>query len=74
MGLEFDLDELVAEFAASGTCLEHSQLMELGKYFKMNFKKIVELPFNSNFKLKFSCSSIEMNIILLIIKIVIIVY
>ena len=44
---EFDLDLLVAELPARGT-----------QIFKSVFKKIlVELPCNSNFKLKFSCST-----------------
>ena len=37
VGLEFDLVELVTEFAVRGTCRGDSQLMELVKYFKNVF-------------------------------------
>ena len=37
VGLEFDLDELVAEFAVRGTCRGDSQLMEHVNYFKKVF-------------------------------------
>ena len=58
VGLESNLDELVAEFAARGTCWCDSQLVGLVKYFKNVFyKTLAELPLNSNFKLKFSCST-----------------
>ena len=53
MGLEFHLDELVAELASRGTCRG-----ELVKYLKKIYLKyLVELPFNLNFKLKFPYST-----------------
>ena len=33
VGLEFDLDEFVAEFSVRGTCQGDSQLVELVKYY-----------------------------------------
>ena len=57
VGLEFDLDLLVAELAARGTC--QGEFTTRGtQVFKSVFKKfLVELPCNSNFKLKISCST-----------------
>ena len=57
VGLEFDLDLLVAELAAHGTC--RGEFPTRGtQVFKSVVKKIlVELPCNSNFKLKISCST-----------------
>ena len=57
MGLEFDLDLLVAELAARGTC--RGEFATPGpQVFKSAIKKnLVELPCNSNFKFKISCST-----------------
>ena len=57
MGLEFDLDLLVAELAASGTC--RGKFATRGtQVFKTVLKVfLVELPCNSNFKLEISCST-----------------
>ena len=57
MGLEFDLDLLVAELAAHGTC--RGEFVTRGaQVFKTVLKIfLVELPCNSNFKLKISCST-----------------
>ena len=60
VGLEFDLDLLVAELAARGTC--RGEFATRGtQVFKSVFKNflvdLVELPCNSNFKLKISCST-----------------
>ena len=56
VGLEFDLDLLVAELAARGTC--RGEFATSGtQVLKSVLKKfLVELPCNSNFKLKISCS------------------
>ena len=58
MGLEFDLDLLVAELAARGTY--RGKFATRGtQVFKSGLKHFfVELPCNSNFKLKISCSTI----------------
>ena len=60
MGFEFDLDLLVAELAARGTC--RGEFATRGtQVFKSVFKfflvDLVELPCNSNIKLKISCST-----------------
>ena len=57
MGLELDLDLLVAELAALGTC--RGEFATRGtQVFKSVFNFfLVELPCNSNFKLKTSCST-----------------
>ena len=57
MGLEFDIDLLVAELAARGTC--RGEFATRGtQVFKSELKFfLVELPCNSNFKLKISCSN-----------------
>ena len=57
MGLEFDLDLLVAELAARRTC--RGGFATRGtQVFKSVFNFfLVELPCNSNFKLKISCST-----------------
>ena len=74
MGLEFDLDELVAKLAARGTCRGDSQLVKLVKYFKNVFKKnIVELPSIQISSLNFH-AQLEKNVIFFKIKIVIIVH
>ena len=57
MGLKFDLDELVAVLVASGTS-RGEFATRATEVFKSVFKFfLVELPFNSNFKLKISCST-----------------
>ena len=54
MGLEFDLDELVAELPTRGTC----QVFLKMNLIKFSWKLILKIfSFNSNFKLKFSCST-----------------
>ena len=57
MGLEFDLDLLVAELAARLTC--RGEFATRGtQVFKSVLKNfLVELPCNSNFKVKISCST-----------------
>ena len=57
MGLEFDLDLLVPELAARGTC-QGKFATRATQVFKsvLNFF-LVELPCNSNFKLKISYST-----------------
>ena len=57
VGLKFDLDLLVAELAAHGTC--RGEFTTHGtQVFKSMFKNVlVELPCNSNFKLQISCST-----------------
>ena len=57
MGLENDLDLLVAELAARGTC--RGEFANHGtQVFKSVFKNfLVELPCNSNFKPKISCTT-----------------
>ena len=57
MGLEFDLDLLVAELAARGTCRGEfaTRGTQVLKSVLKNF--LVELPCNSNFMLKISCST-----------------
>ena len=59
MGLEFDLDLLVAELVARGIC--RGKFATRGtQVFKSVFKNyLVELPCNSNFKLKISCSTTD---------------
>ena len=55
LGLEFDLDLLVAERAVRGTCWGEFATRAT-QVFESVFKKIlVELPCNSNFMLKISC-------------------
>ena len=57
VGLVFDLDLLVAELAARGTC-RGEFATRLTQVFKSVFQTIlVELPCNLNFKLKISCST-----------------
>ena len=57
VGLEFDHDLLVSELAASGTC--RGKFATRGtQVFKSVLKFfLVELPCNSNFKLKILCST-----------------
>ena len=57
MALEFDLDLLAAELAARGTC--RGEFATRGTQVFKNVLKnfLVELPCNSNFKLKISCST-----------------
>ena len=60
MGLEFDLDLLVAELAARGTCrgeFETRGTQVFKNVLKKNLVDLVKLPCNSNFKLKISCST-----------------
>ena len=57
VGLEFDLDLLVAELADRGTCREEFATRGT-QVFKTELKFfLVELPCNSSFKLKISCST-----------------
>ena len=55
VGLEFDLDEFIAELAVRGTCRRELATRGTRQIFYLLIKKIDELPFNPNFKLKFSC-------------------
>ena len=57
MGLEFDLDLLVAELAARGTCRGEFATRGAQVYKSVLNFFLVELPCNSNFKLKISCST-----------------
>ena len=57
MGLEFDLDLLVAELAARGTCRGEFANRGTQKFTSVLNFFLVELPCNSNFKLKISCST-----------------
>ena len=57
MGLEFDLDLLVAELAARGTCRGEFATHGTQVFESVLKKFLVELPCNSNFKLKKSCST-----------------
>ena len=73
LGLEFDLDLLVAELTARGTC--RGEFATRGtQVFKSVFKKfLVKLPWNSNLSIKFH-AQLEMNVIFFIIKLVTIVH
>ena len=57
VGLEFDLDLLVAELAARGTCRGEFATSRTQVFKSVFKKKFVELPYNSNFKLKILCST-----------------
>ena len=71
--LEFDLDELVAELAAHGTCRGELATRNV-KYFKNVFNFfLLSYPSIKISALNFH-AELEMNVILFIIKIVIIVY
>ena len=57
MGLEFDLDLLVAELAARGTCRGESATRGTQVFKSVYIFFLVELSCNSNFKLKISCAT-----------------
>ena len=57
VGLKFDLDELVDELAARGTCRGEFATRGTQVFKSVSIFFLVELPFNSNFKLKNSCST-----------------
>ena len=73
MGVEFDVDLLVAELAALGTC--RGEFANRGtQVFKSILKFfLVELPCNSNLSLKFY-AQLKTNVIFFIIQLVTIVH
>ena len=73
VGLEFDLDLLVAELAARGTCRREFATRGTQVFKRVLKFFLVELPCNSNFMLKFH-AQLEMNIIFFIIQLLTIVH
>ena len=57
MRLEFNLDVLVAELAARGTCRGKFATRGTEVFKSVLTFFLVKLPCNSNFKLKISCST-----------------